>query len=205
MSRKPIACAAIAVLIASSACDSDDDAGTIVSDETGRVEDDTATDEETQGETPIPDTDREPERVDLEPSGSDTSVVAGLWDAGDDTSARRDERYVNISADGLYTDYDLLDDGAASEGNCYVATPMQMSGVFAVHAGDGVVAAPEGSEFFELVSADRDELRLLAASVDGEARTLTVTFYDDALEADETQTWSAVDGIVASDLPVCGD
>ena len=49
-----------------------------------------------------------------------------LWDVCTSQPERRDERYVEISEDGLYTDYDFRQDAFGDEGNCYIVTPMRL-------------------------------------------------------------------------------
>lgn len=62
---------------------------------------------------------------------ADTSEIAGLWDAsgvrGGAGGSADDERYVDISDNGLYTLYDYRLDGASDEGNCYRITRRRMT------------------------------------------------------------------------------
>ena len=58
---------------------------------------------------------------------SDVGAFAGLWDASERVSGgARDERYVGISADGRYVEYDYRQDGVADDGNCHVVTAFEL-------------------------------------------------------------------------------
>lgn len=195
----------LAALVALSACSSTDDDETPATDdvsgEGANVEgaDDDDMDDGGMGgqETSMlaPEAESGDQEVSSDPSGDDTGAIAGLWDAGSGEGVERDERYVDITANGLFTDYDYRQDANGDEGNCYFVTPMTLD----------LETAAEGSNPATFSIADG---RSFSATAD--ASTLTVVFLDDAsIEGaefdDEPQAWSAVSGIIASDLPVCAD
>mgnify|MGYP000273771480 CR=1 FL=1 len=174
-----------AALLVLSACSSSDDDATPADDNTSA------------GETsmPAPDGESGDQEISSDPSGDDTSAIAGLWDAGSGETDDRDERYVEISGDGLYTDYDYRQDATGDEGNCYIITPMTLD----LETG----ADESGAATFSIA----DGRSFTATAV---AATLSVTFLDDtsmegAEVEDETLNWPAVSGIAAADLPVCAD
>lgn len=140
------------------------------------------------------------EPLDPSPSGDDTSVLAGLWNASTGPAERRDERYVAISANGLYTDYDFRDDGVTSDGNCYLTTPRRLDVV--VPAEDSTPAIyryHQGIPFIAWTDAGGTTLNVSF----GDPEELEALFLVDGhFEAD--QSWSAVVGTVEEDLQSCG-
>ena len=182
MNRKLIASTTVAALLALSACSSDDDDDTSPTEAGGGD----------QTSEPAPEGESEDRDITSDPSGDDTGAIAGLWNAESDG----DERYVEISDDGVYTDYDYRGDGAdgASEGNCYVVTPMTLD--LELAAGDSVPAT------FSIADG-----RSFTAAADGD--TLDITFVaDDSQEGGApidtaAQSWTAVDGIATDDLMPC--
>ena len=92
---------------------------------------------------------------------SDVGAFAGLWDASFRAPGGRDERYVEISANGRYTEYDYRQDGAADDGNCHVVTTFELESLGRRLApGSDPDSGPDGS----LTDADPVEL-------DGEVST----------------------------------
>ena len=182
MNRKLIATTAVAALLALSACSSDDDDDTPETEAGGGD----------QTSEPAPGGESEDRDVTSDPSGDDTGAIAGLWNAERDG----DERYVEISDDGVYTDYDYRGDGAdgASEGNCYVVTPMTL---------DLETAADDSAPATFSIADGRS----FTAAPDGE--TLTVEFVaDDSQEGGAevdagVQSWAVADGIATDDLTPC--
>ncbi len=116
--------------------------------------------------------------------GSDTSSIAGLWDAASGAVGQVDDRLVSIAPNGLYTDYDDRQDDLASDGNCYIVT-----GPYTLTLED-VETSTYG------ISDDRSFTALRSA----DGSQLTVTFAEDS-----TQVWSSVTGLVVDDLQVCTD
>ena len=116
--------------------------------------------------------------------------IAGSWDADESGGGAR---YVLISDDGRYTDH-VLDDSGEGD-NCYFVTPMQLDvELAATDEAPGTYSIADGRSF----TAATDE------------RMLVVNFVaDDSQEGVEmdtdTQSWSAVEGLVLDDLPVCAD
>ena len=178
VNRKLIASTtAVVALLALSACSSNDDDDSVSADENGG---------QTSG--PAPGGESEDREISSTPSGDDTSAVAGLWNAEEDG----DERYVEIADNGLYTDYDYRGDETGGS-NCYIVTPMTLDlelaasdsapATFSIADGRSFTAATEGTSLaVSFISDDSQE----GGDVDTQART-----------------WSAQEGVVAADLPVC--
>jgi len=120
-----------------------------------------------------------PPAPDQNPSGDDTGAIAGLWDASFGDGALSEERYVEISEDGLWIDYSLDLD----EGNCFVATPLRLD-----------LETTEGDSSTYSIG----DGRTFAAAPPSDDDTLTLTF--DGVGGD---SWPLVTGRVADDLPLC--
>ena len=164
-------------------------------------------------------------------SAPDTSEFAGLWDASvTSPEGGRDERYVSISVDGRYTEYDYRQDGAASEGNCHHVTALTLEplgkrdlesegtidfdGDGGLTDEDPIVIVSPGVPTYQL--SDGRTISLLMRSLDhafdAEEGYLTdedpvaelyVVF--DAGAAKETASgWHRVEGQSAADLAPCG-
>lgn len=114
--------------------------------------------------------------------GGDTSAIAGLWNARSGVAGRIDERYVQITTDGLYTEYDYRQDDLATDGNCYLSygpltlTPEDPS--------TNAYSLPDDRSFNATRNAD--------------ASILTITFTDSSL-----QEWLTLSGIAIEDLAGC--
>lgn len=146
----------------------------------GSSDDDTPTDPATPDDgtsAPAPDQDVMP--LPNEPGG-DTRAVAGYWDGSGDDG---DERYVVIAENGLWTEYLLTTEGDGAT-NCYVRLGPQ-------------TLAPEDPVTNGYGLGDGRALTLLA---DPTAEALLVSFADGA---SGPETWPAVSGRVAEDLPLC--
>lgn len=179
MNRKLIATTTVAALLALSACSSDDDDDTSPTEAGG----------DDQTSAPAPGAESDDRDISSAPSGDDTTSIAGLWNA----ERGGDERYVEISTDGLYTDYDYRGD-EAGEGNCYLVTPMTLD--LETAAGDSAPAT------FSIADG-----RSFMATPDGE--TLNVEFIaDDSQEGGAevdagVQSWTVANGIATDDLTPC--
>ena len=125
--RHPAVLATASALLALSACSSDDDDALPSGEEAGD-----------QTSEPAPDVDAGDREVSSEPSGDDTGAIAGLWNAASGTEPRVDQRYVLISGNGLWTDYDFRQDAFGDEGNCYFVTPLKLDLELGEAVGDGV-------------------------------------------------------------------
>ena len=140
-----------------------------------------------QTSSPAPDVISGDREILSDPSGDDTSAIAGLWDA----STGESERFVEISNIGLYTEFAFLSD----EGNCYVVTPMTLD--LELEATDSTPATFSTSDG-----------RSFTAQVIDSQLAFTLVADDSILEAPidtTTQIWNAVEGIMTIDLPECAD
>lgn len=165
MNRTPIAAATLAALLALGACgsdDDDDDAGAAAQgagDEAGLP----GTPGADEGDTSVlnPDLDTGGS-VDSEPSGNDTSAIAGLWDTGSGPQTQRNEGYVLISDDGLYTEYDDQQDAVGSGENCYIVRSFRLD--------------REDGDTYSLGDGNNTTLSITPAADEG---SLEVAFLDD--------------------------
>lgn len=129
--------------------------------------------------------DLEPGPPSSDPSGNDTAAIAGLWDATDGPTGRRDERFVLISGDGLWTEYDFRQDDLGSEGNCYFVTPLRLD-LELGDAASGTYSIADGRTF-DVTESGGD--------------TLGLAFGEDAGGANVS--WSRVTGQAPEDLEPC--
>ena len=128
-----------------------------------------------------------------DPSGNDTSAIAGLWNATDEDApeGRVDERYVLISDDGLWTDYDYRQDALGDEGNCYFITPLRLD-LETGDAASGRYSIADGRGF-DVTPTDGDDTLALAFDGNGSGDV-----------ADPTAlTWPRVENESAADLEAC--
>ena len=172
----------LAALIALGACSSsDDDASTPETSTPGQgiavgEPDPSAPGASPSGDTSMPAPGFEPMPISSEPGG-DTRAVAGFWNATSDVGG---ERYFVIAENGLWTEYFLDGDGL----NCYhVAGPQTLT---SEDAATNAYSLADG--------------RALSLVADADRTALTVDRIDEDLP---TQTWPAVTGAAATDLPVC--
>ena len=169
--RKWLSGCTIILLIAG--CSSDDstseDEGILPGDQSGETSE------------PAPESDV-PESPLSSTPGGDTSAIAGLWDARSELSGQIDERYVHITVDGLYTEYDYRQDDLADDGNCYLSYgPLTLT--------------PEDPANMTYSLPDD---RFFNATRNADNTVLSVTFNEQA-----QQEWTLVTGISAQDLPGC--
>ena len=141
--------------------------------------------EEGPGGTSMLDPDGPATLPSADPSGDDTSAIAGLWDATGGPEGRVDVRYVRISDDGLWTDHDFRQDDLGGEGNCYFVTPLRLDPETG-DAGSGNYGVADGRNF-----------DVVDAGADG---TLDLSF---AEGGDGEVSWPSVDGVSAADLEPC--
>ena len=159
-------------LLSISGCDSDTDP----------IADSTPTN---QTSSPAPDVISADREILSDPSGDDTSAIAGLWNANTD----EEERFVEISNDGLYTDFAFN----SEEGNCYFVTPMTLD--LELEATDSTPATFSTSDGRSFTAGVIDSQ--LAVSQIADESILGV-------EVDTTtQFWTAAEGIMTIDLPEC--
>ena len=150
----------------------------------------------------------------------DLGDYVGLWDASTGLyGGDLDERYVEISADGDFTEYDYRQDAVANDGNCHVVTELSLEAI-------GRRPMSEGIEEGEGGVTDRDDIEITAvvpvfrltnnrtvsfyrldtgAGVDGSPTdespsTLFVRFDDRPLES-----WASVSGRSSTDFARCGE
>lgn len=140
--------------------------------------------EEGPGDTSMLNPDAPATPPSADPSGNDTGAIAGLWDATGGPEGRVDQRYVLISDDGLWTDYDFRQDDLGAEGNCYFVTPLRLD----LETGD----AASGSYSI----ADGRSFDVVDAGADG---TLDLSFGEGVGDV----TWSRAEGLSAADLEAC--
>ena len=151
----------------------------------------------------------------------DTSAVAGLWDASEGRGETRDERYVEISADGRYTEYDYRQDGVASDGNCHVVTELRLApaGRRDVEVGpaEGVITDADSIAMvdvptYRLSDGRTVSLRTIAASKDvidpnGHYDTLgpplLVVGFGEGRFVSGAREWPPAQGLAADDLTPC--
>ena len=166
MSRICLAtCAAVLLL---TGC-SDDDGDALPEDGLGEISE------------PAPDSDV-PENPLSSTPGGDTSAIAGLWDARSGETGQVDERFVQITADGLYTEYDYRQDDLADDGNCYLSYgPLTLT--------------PENPATNDYSLPDD---RFFSATSNEDSSLLSITFAEEAL-----QEWDAVTGISTDDFSGC--
>ena len=142
-------------------------------------DDDTPEMTDPTGETSMP-TDLPP--LSSEPGG-DTSAIAGFWNAPRAVDAEEsDARYVVIEENGLYTSYELQQDDIDG-GNCY--SP----------AGPQTLSPSEDVEN----GYDLADTTSFTATASEDGTTLTVGTEDPVT----TETWTRVENIMESDLPLC--
>ena len=131
-----------------------------------------------QTSSPAPDDISGDREILSDPSGDDTSAIAGLWNASTDEA----ELFVEISNTGLYTEFAFLSD----EGNCYVVTPMTLD--LELEATDSTPATFSTSDG-----------RSFTAAVIDSRLAFTLIADDSILECPEvdttTQIWNAAEGI----------
>lgn len=168
MTRSLLLSTSVAVCLALGACSSDDDDGNDTDAQAAGGEN-MLPGEGPEDQTSMPAPGAEgPVEPDRDASGNDTSAVAGLWDAGTGAEARRDERYVLISDDGLYTDYDFRQDAFAEDGNCYVIEELRLDLELEATADTpATFSLGDGRSFTAAASATGDELTVTFE--DGEA------------------------------------
>lgn len=158
----------IAVLLLAG-CSDDDDADVLPGDAAGETSE------------PAPDSDV-PENPLSSTPGGDTSAIAGLWNARSGVTGQVDERYVQITTDGLYTEYDYRQDDLADDGNCYLSYgPLTLT---PEDPATNAYSLPDDRYF----SATSNEANTL----------LSITFAEDTL-----QEWEAVTGVSTDDFSGC--
>ena len=93
-----------------------------------------------------------------------------------------DERYVQITADGLYTEFDYRQDDLADDGNCYLSYgPLTLT---PEDPATNAYSLPD-DRYFSATSNEGSSL-------------LSITFAEDAL-----QEWDAVSGVSIDDFSGC--
>ena len=116
--------------------------------------------------------------------GGDTSAIAGLWNARSGDVGQIDERYVEITDDGLYTEYDYRQDDLASNGNCYISYgPLTLT--------------PEDAATNSYSLPDD---RYFSATSNEDNSILSIAYAEESL-----QEWAAVTGISTEDFSGCAD
>ena len=160
----------VAVLLLAG-CSDDDDGEVLPGDGAGETSE------------PAPDSDV-PENPLSSTPGGDTSAIAGLWNASSGATGQFDERYVQITADGLYTEFDYRQDDLADDGNCYLSYgPLTLT--------------PEDPA--NMIYSLPDD-RFFNATRNADNTVLSVTFNEQ-----DQQEWTSVTGISAQDLPGCAN
>lgn len=116
--------------------------------------------------------------------GGDTTAIAGLWDARSEQDGQVDERYVFITPDGLYSEYDYRQDDLANDGNCYLSYgPLTLT---PENAATSTYSLPDD--------------RYFSATSNNDNSILSIAYAEGA-----TQEWSAVTGISLNDLAGCAN
>ncbi|ASJ71440.1 hypothetical protein [Granulosicoccus antarcticus] len=134
-----------------------------------------------QTSNPAPDSDV-PENPLPSAPGGDTSAIAGLWDARNGEAGSVDERYVEISTDGVYLEYDFRQDDLADDGNCYLrSAPLTLT---PEDPANNAYSLPDDRTFNATSSTD--------------GSILSITFAEQPL-----QDWTAVSGVSTDDLAGC--
>lgn len=170
------------ILLLLAGCNSNDSTPDIVQ---GSPVDEVNLPGEQAGETsePAPDGDVPENQLSSTPGG-DTSAIAGLWNARTGTPGRLDERYVQITADGLYTEYDYRQDDLADDGNCYLGYgPLTLT---PEDATTNAYSLPDDRYF----SATRSE----------DSSVLNIAFAEESL-----REWASVSGVATEDLTGCAN
>ena len=155
-------------------------------------------------------------------TATDTRDFAGLWDASTTLpDGKRDERYVSISADGRYTEYDYRQDDVADDGNCYLVTALRLQAIGArdmllYDDEDETDGALTDADPFYLVGAptyrlsdgrtvswflDAGEIRF-SGSLDGTVTTL-ISGFGPTGTMNPAVFWSLVEGQAIEDLEPC--
>jgi len=197
MTRSILAGATLSALLALSACSSNDDGGDAVTAGDADVQ---GGDNMLPGEMPEPNPgdsmlnpDLEPEPPSEEASGDDTSAIEGLWDASVGPEGRRDVKYVDISADGLHTTYDLQQDDVTGGDNCHIVSPRRLD-LESGEAASGTYSVSGERGFMLTESDDPDTLIVTYIDEDGES----------AAEA-MPEAWPRRIGDTVENLTVCDD
>lgn len=116
--------------------------------------------------------------------GGDTTAIAGLWNARSGELGQIDERYVGISVDGLYTEYDYRQDDLESDGNCYITYgPLTLT---PEDAATNTYSLPDDRHFSATSNEDKS--------------VLNITYAEESL-----QEWAALTGISTDDFSGCAD
>ena len=116
--------------------------------------------------------------------GGDTSAIAGLWNARSEENGQIDERYVEITDNGLYTEYDYRQDDLESDGNCYLTYgPLTLT---PEDAANNTYSLPDDRHFSETNNED--------------TTILSITYAEESL-----QEWDVVSGISTADLTGCAN
>ncbi len=116
--------------------------------------------------------------------GGDTSAIEGLWNARSEENGQIDERYVHITDDGLYTEYDYRQDDLASDGNCYLTYgPLTLT---PEDTANNIYSLPDD--------------RFFSATSNEDTSILSIAYAEQSL-----QEWDVVSGISTADLSGCAN
>lgn len=171
MRKSPLALSAIAVLLALAACSSSDN------------DDSALGGENDPGDSSQFNPDLDNNEPPASGPGDDATVIAGLWDAS--AAPAVDERYVEISADGRYSNFTADADG----GNCFVV--------------DGPYTMELEIEASSEWSTSNGLAFVATSDAEVEPRILDIQFTDEDGNPEAAQSWPLASGIGVEGVQVC--